>query len=160
MSVRAWLFVPGLISAVFAVGCGGGSSGPIEPLVPVGGTLLIDGQPLDGVVVTFIPDIADKERQGGSGTTDGSGAFTIKHLGQNLPGLAVGKYTVACSRMRLSDGSAAPEVKSGSQPDPANIRIESLPVNLTNPNPKDPATQVVIPKDGNLKLELKLSKKK
>ncbi|MDF1746838.1 MAG: carboxypeptidase-like regulatory domain-containing protein [Gimesia sp.] len=160
MFLRSWLFVPGLISILFVVGCGGGSnSGPVEELVPVGGTLLVDGKPLDGVAVTFIPDVSKKNR-GGSGTTDATGAFTVTHLGRNLPGLPPGKYTLAYSRMRLSDGSAAPKLKVGEPENPENIPIEMLPMHVQSPDPTLPSSQVEIPKNGNTKLELKVSTKK
>ena len=158
MSLRSWLFVPGLISTFFLVGCGGGSDVSIEDLVPVGGTLLVDGKPLDGVVVTFIPEIS-KNNRGGSGTTDATGAFTVTHLNENLPGLPPGKYTLAYSRMRLPDGSAAPEPKEGTPVDDAIIQVETLPQHLQTPDPKVLSNQVEIPKDGNTKLELKVSTK-
>jgi len=153
MSLRPLLFVTGLISACFVVGCGGGDGGPVEALVPVGGKLLVDGEPLDGVLMTFIP-VGSKNSRGGSGTTDASGVFTITDLDQNLPGLPSGKYIIAYSRMRLPDGSAAPEP----DPDkPGIIQIETLPEHLQTP---DENVSVEIPQDGNTKLELKISLKK
>jgi hypothetical protein len=157
MSLRALLFVPGLISVLFVAGCGGGG-GPVETLVPVGGKLLVDGEPLDGVVVTFIPEIS-KNRRGGSGTTDATGAFTVTDLDQNLPGLPSGKYTLAYSRRRLPDGSAGPKPEAGKTADTGIIRVETLPTHLTTPNPNVLSNQVEIPKDGNTKLELKISMK-
>ena len=94
----------GLICSV--AGCGGAP--PLETLVPVAGSLMVNGKPLDGVTVTFIPEIA-KNNRGGSGTTGVDGSFKVTDLTQNLPGLAVGKYTVAYSRMRLPNGSAPPK---------------------------------------------------
>lgn len=149
MSLRSLLFVPGLITVFFSVGCGGS----VEALVPVGGTLLVDGMPLDGVDVNFIPEKAN--HRGGTGTTDAAGAFTVKDLGQNLPGLPVGKYLVSYSRRRLPNGSAAPEPKEGTPVDPGLIRVETLPAHLTTPDPKG---IVEIPKNGNTKLQLKASK--
>jgi hypothetical protein len=139
--------------AFSATGCGGNS----DRLVPVGGKLLIDGQPLDGVVVNFIPDVTVKERLGGTGTTDDTGAFTVTDRDQNKPGLPAGKYTLSYSRRRLPDGSAGPEDRTESGP--GVILIETLPMYLVTPNPKFPATQVVIPEEGNEELELKASKK-
>lgn len=153
MSLRSLLFVPGLMLVFSAVGCGGG---PSEALVPVGGKVLVDGQPLDGVEVSFIPDVKVKDRRGGTGTTDAGGNFTVTDLDQNKPGLPAGKYTLAYSRRRLPDGSAGPA--PGAAADPGIIRVETLPAHLTVPDPKAPANQVDIPKDGNTKLELKISK--
>ena len=153
MSLRSLLFVPGLIAACFVVGCGASS----EVLAPVGGKLLVDGEPLDGVVVTFVPEKSNSG--GGTGTTDATGAFSVTNLDQNLPGLPPGKYILAYSRMRLPDGSAAPEPKEGTPANPGLIRVETLPVHLLAPDRKVLANQVEIPKDGNTKLELKVSKK-
>lgn len=153
MTLRSLLFVPGLILAFVAVGCGGGK----ETLVPVEGKLLVDGQPLDGVVVTFIPDVKIN-RRGGSGTTGPTGVFEVTDLDQNLPGLPAGKYTVAYSRKRLPDGSAAAEPVEGKPADPGIIQVETFPAHLLAPDPKLAVNQVEIPKDGNTKLELKISK--
>ena len=92
MTLRSQILAPGLFAALCALGCGASEEKlPIEPLVPVGGKLLVDGKPLDGVVITFIPD-GTKKGPGGSGTTDSAGAFTITDLHQKKPGLPVGKY--------------------------------------------------------------------
>ena len=155
MHVRYWQFGLGLMSAFFVVGCGSGS-GPPETLVPVAGTVMVNGKPLDGVVVTFIPEIT-KNSRGGSGTTSGTGAFTVMDLTQNLPGLAPGKYTVAFSRMRLPDGSAAPELEAGQPVDPGMIRVETLPTHLLNPDPRETSNIVEISKDDITDLELKIS---
>jgi len=153
MYLRYRLFGLGLMSAFFALGCG---SAPPETLVPVTGTLLVNGMPLDGVVITFIPEIA-KNSRGGSGTTSVTGAFTVIDLTQNLPGLAPGKYTVAYSRMRLPDGSAAPEPEAGQPVDPGTILVETLPEHLQNPDPRASFNLVEISKDGITDLELKIS---
>ena len=84
----------------FVAGCSGAP--PLETLVPVAGSLMVNGKPLDGVTITFIPEIA-KNNRGGSGTTGVDGSFKVTDLTQNLPGLAAGKYTIAYSRMRLPD---------------------------------------------------------
>lgn len=153
MSARSLLVVPGFILALTVTGCGGIA----EPLVPVAGKVLIDGKTLDGVVVTFIPEVKVQGRLGGTGTTDSAGTFTVTNLDQNKPGLPPGKYTVAYSRRRLPDGTAAPEDRTNA--DPGMILVETLPTYLVTPNPKYPATQVVISEGGNQSLELKASRK-
>ena len=154
MTHRSFLFVPGLMSILIAVGCGAAG----EPLAPVGGKLLVDGAPLDGVVVTFVPEKANS--RGGAGSTDAAGSFRVTSIDQNRPGLPPGRYIVAYSRMRLPDGSAAPEPKEGVPVDPGIIRVETLPEHLVTPNSKVLANQVEIPKEGNTNLELKISKKR
>jgi len=140
----------------FVVGCGGAP--PVETLVPVGGTLMVNGKPLDGVTVTFIPEIA-KNNRGGSGTTGADGSFTVTDLTQNLPGLAVGKYTVAYSRMRLPDGSAPPEPKEGETINPGIIRVETLPTHFQSPDPRSPGSTIDIPAAGNTALQLQIRAK-
>ena len=159
MGLRLGLIVSGLISAGFFAGCGGSDGPLVESLVPASGKLLVDGQPMEGVTINFIPEAKIKGRRGGTGVTNASGEFTITDLVQNKPGVPVGKYTVSYSRLRKPDGSAAPPLKAGETPDPANIQIESFPAHLTNPDPAKPHNQVEIPKDGNTKLELKASTK-
>jgi hypothetical protein len=155
-SLRCLLYVTGLLSANFAAGCGGQ---PNDFLVPVGGKLLVDGKPLDGVVVTFLPEITENNR-GGAGTTDESGAFTVTDLTDNKPGLVPGKYKLVYSRMRYPDGSAAPVPEANKPIPPGPVRVESLPTFLTILDSSDPSRQVQIPEDGNSNLELKASTKK
>ena len=144
----------GLICTV--VGCGGAP--PVETLVPVAGSLMVNGKPLDGVTVTFIPEIS-KNNRGGAGTTGVDGSFTVTDLTQNLPGLAVGKYAVAYSRMRLPDGSAPPEPKEGETVNPGVIRVETLPTHLQSPNPRSPGSTIDVPAAGNTALQLKIQAK-
>lgn len=155
---RHWLVVAGLMAAPFFTGCGG-SDGLVEPLAPAGGKLLIDDQPMDGVVINFNPVVAAKGRRGGSAITNSSGEFTATDLVQNKPGLPAGKYTLSYSRRRKPDGTAAPPFKPGDKHDPKNIQVETLPMHLTSPDSTKPAYQVDIPKEGNTKLELKASTK-
>lgn len=140
----------------FMVGCGGAP--PVETLVPVAGTLMVNGKPLDGVTITFIPEIA-KNNRGGSGTTGVDGSFTVTDLTQNLPGLAAGKYTIAYSRRRLPDGSAPPERKEGVAVDPGIISVETLPAQFQSPDPRLPSNTTEIPAAGNTALKLEIQAK-
>ena len=155
MHPRNWLVGLGLMSTCFVVGCG---EEPPEILAPVSGKVLVNDKPLDGVTVTFIPEIS-KNSRGGAGTTGLDGSFTVTDLTQNLPGLAPGKYSVSYSRMRLPDGSAPPEPKEGEPVNPGIIKVETLPTHLQVPNPSDPASVVEIPKDGTTTLELMIRAK-
>lgn len=155
MHPRYWRFGLGLILAVSVVGCG---SEPPEALVPVSGSVLVNGKPLDGIVVTFIPELT-KNSRGGAGTTLSDGTFTVTDMTQNLPGLAPGKYTVAYSRMRLPDGSAPPESKEGEPANPGMIKVETLPAHFQSPDPRDPANFVEIPSAGTSTLQLMIRAK-
>jgi hypothetical protein len=66
-------------------GCSGG-------LVKVNGVVLLDGQPLEGAVVTFVPVEADKGRSA-TGTTDKEGNFQLSTTKPN-DGVAPGEYKV------------------------------------------------------------------
>lgn len=158
MALRTWLLVSGLMATGLMAGCNR-SDALIEPLVPAGGKLLIDGKPMDGVLISFVPEASKKGRRGGTALTNDKGEFTVTDLIQNKPGLPVGKYTLTYSRMRKPDGSAAPATEPGKPIDPGNIQVESFPVHLRNPDPTKAENQVEIPKDGNKNLELKASLK-
>jgi hypothetical protein len=83
-------------------GCGGG--GPDQPkLVPVSGTVKLDGQPAAGVAVMFFPTGATR------GTTyyantDPSGQYELL-AADGQKGAPVGEYKVTCSKYVMPDGS-------------------------------------------------------
>lgn len=78
----------GLAAAVAALaGCGGNN------LVPAEGTVTLDGNPVDGAMVTFVAT------EGGAlytGQTDASGAFKLTH--RNDPGAPPGSYKVMVTK--------------------------------------------------------------
>jgi hypothetical protein len=94
--------------AVFAAGCGGDAVPKLEvpPLNPVSGTVKLDGKPEAGIAVTFYP-AANNKGSGGSGTTDDTGAFSLKFRdGQD--GIPEGDYVVMFSKLTQKDGSPIP----------------------------------------------------
>ena len=92
----------GLLAGLLGVlGCSG-SSGD-DGLLPVGGTIKLDGVPTANVSVVFIPQ-GDTKGHGGSGTTDESGQYQIM-TPQGKKGLLPGDYKVAVSRRLNPDGS-------------------------------------------------------
>jgi hypothetical protein len=97
-----------VLAAGFA-GCSGG--GGREPtLVPVSGTVTLDGKPLAGASVSFVPQ-AGTEGAGAFGTTDAEGRYTLDHR-SGKPGIEPGTYTVSFSKMGLKDGSPIPPGKT------------------------------------------------
>jgi hypothetical protein len=60
--------MPLAIVVAMAVGCGGPAT------VPVSGTVTLDGEPVDGATVTFVPE---GEGRPANGNTDASGNFTL-----------------------------------------------------------------------------------
>jgi hypothetical protein len=101
------LFLPLLFGMLLALGCQN-SSGP--PLVPVRGTVTLNGKPLAGANVRFIPEGAT-QGVGSEAITDETGTYTLQYR-RSGSGAIVGTYKVTVSKRRMPDGSA-PE-KDGS----------------------------------------------
>ena len=105
--VFALMFV---CAALGLAGCGGTGDG----LVPVSGTVTVDGKPGEGAAVAFVPKDGTPGN-GGSALADASGKYEIT-TPQGKKGLAPGAYKVTVSYRRNPDGSA---------PDPNVPPIES-----------------------------------
>ena len=71
-------------------GCGGSDSGPDIDMIPVSGSVAMDGQPLVGAMVEFHPTGGTKGN-GGFGLTDEAGKFTLTDFHSN-PGCPPGEY--------------------------------------------------------------------
>lgn len=89
----------------FVAGCGGSSSNQPK-LVPVTGTVTLDGKPLSGVSVSLIPTGATRGT-GASGYTNAAGRYeiTASHGGRGSP---VGEYRVVAAKLVMPDGSDFP----------------------------------------------------
>jgi hypothetical protein len=85
----------------FASGCGPTYSGP--PLVPVEGTVTLDGKPLADATVTFIPTGATMG-QSSFGSTDTEGHFVLK-TAEGHAGAPAGRYKVVISKWLNPDGT-------------------------------------------------------
>jgi hypothetical protein len=94
-------------AAAFIVICGcGGPPGP----VPVKAVVKIDGQPAEGVNVTFHwagPPTTPPEANSGSGLTDATGTVVAKSMSGGK-GLVPGPYKVTFTRMVDGKGKPAP----------------------------------------------------
>lgn len=92
-----------LISAFCVAICGCSSqeaTRAIVPLKPVSGTIVFNGKPMAGIVVTFLPTV-----EGGSmtvGETDRHGTYRLSYVG--MPGCAPGPYQVMLSYKTTPDG--------------------------------------------------------
>lgn len=91
---------------LLAAGCGGGGLGDLPELVPVSGTVTLDGKPLGGVTVTFTP-VGSTRGDFCSGVTDASGRYELQTQGKHK-GAAVGEFKVTCSKLVMPDGSDLP----------------------------------------------------
>ena len=114
--------------AVAAAGCGGAASNRPK-LVPVGGIVTLDGKPLSGVVVEFIPT-GSTHGNGASGRTDKAGRYelTAARWGKGAP---VGEYRVVLVKLAMPDGSDFP-IGSGLTPVNAHAR-QVLPAKYSEP---------------------------
>ena len=81
-----------------------------RPLVPVSGRVVMDGKPLAGVVLSYLPSA-----EGGAlsiGETDAEGRYRLSYVG--MPGCAPGEYDVIFSYKTMSDGQPLSlELQSG-----------------------------------------------
>lgn len=74
------------ITLIGLVGCGSGSG-----VVPVSGTVTLDGEPLAGALVSFYPQ--EEGKRFSTGTTDASGHYELVYT-NDQKGAATGKHTV------------------------------------------------------------------
>jgi len=72
-------------------GCGDGPS-----LVPVSGIVTLDGKPLEGATLSFVPVAGNPISTGGSDVTGPNGNFKMTYQGRT--GLAPGKYKILISK--------------------------------------------------------------
>src|SRR5262245_14538073 len=84
------------------VGCGGTSK--------VEGVVTLDGKPVEGAVVTFVP--TDDKGTTPVGQTDSSGKFTLTTNGK--PGAKSGDYKVTVTKVAAMTGVDPEKMKPGS----------------------------------------------
>ncbi|MFH1920920.1 MAG: carboxypeptidase-like regulatory domain-containing protein [Planctomycetota bacterium] len=93
-----------LVCVVFS-GCSEGGPPPLE-VYPVTGTVRLDGEPIGGVSIAFVPD--GGAGGGGFAVSDDAGKFSLKSNDQR-DGVPAGKYRVLFTKMTMPDGSPIPE---------------------------------------------------
>ena len=102
----AWLACGCFIAGI--AGCG--RSGPVVQYVE--GIVTLDGEPLEGAVVTFRPTSGGLTA---AGTTDGTGLYKLNALAARRgAGTMAGDYLVSILKWKESDGGPGP------QPDPSD----------------------------------------
>ncbi len=113
-SCRTLIVVGILISA----GCGGGDgTKPLANLVPVSGTVSLEGKPLAQGTVAFIPE---GPGQSASGKIS-NGSFTMATT-VSAPGVVAGKYKVQIdSKEQPAAGAAAAPPPSGAVAPPKSL---------------------------------------
>lgn len=75
-------------------GCGGGADTP--ELVPVSGTVTVDGQPVEGVTVMFAPKASGRKA---TGVTNSEGRYELVYTAGNY-GATPGEYRVVIDDQR------------------------------------------------------------
>ena len=120
--MRTHLFLPVVL---LTLGCGPG--GP--KLTPVSGTVTLNGSPLAGATVTFLPRDGTPGF-GGVGKTDASGVYSLRGSRDDARGIPPGEYRVVLSKRLMPDGS---EVPAGDKTPPMlSPAVESLPADYSS----------------------------
>lgn len=96
-----------LLALLLTVGCS--PSGPSYSLLPISGTVSIDGKPVTNATVVFHSESAPTA----SGKTDSSGQFTLA-TGQHGEGVAAGEYIV--------------QISSGAETTDASGKVVTIPI--------------------------------
>jgi hypothetical protein len=94
-----------VMTLVLASGCGETRDPNLPNLVPVSGTVKLDGMPLAGASVNFYGDAAGST--GSAGKTNAKGVYKL-HTLHNGDGAPVGRYVVSISKLVKPDGSDLP----------------------------------------------------
>ncbi|MDR3633257.1 MAG: carboxypeptidase-like regulatory domain-containing protein [Isosphaeraceae bacterium] len=93
------------VTLAFLGGCGDG--GP--SLVPVSGTATVNGKPLEGASILFVPEPNNKLGLVGLATSGPSGSYTA--VTNNQPGLVPGNYKVKVRKVPPGSAPVAAEFK-------------------------------------------------
>lgn len=98
-----------LMCIMLAGGCGGGAPPLPSGIVAVTGTVTLDGEPVSGAIVTFVPvQISGGGGAGvgaASGMTDSTGKYSLIGYEGRANGTMPGSYRVKISRLTRADGS-------------------------------------------------------
>lgn len=86
-----------ICSLFLLTGCGGDGR---PTLVPIEGSVTLDGQPLDGATIAFIPNTGNTIQRGSKGSSTSGGKFTVGTYA-NDDGIPVGSYKVTVIKKEL-----------------------------------------------------------
>lgn len=156
-AIVVWAISLGIIAG----GCGGGRRGDIPPTVPVAGVVTLDGRPVDGAMVVFVPV---DHRYGAYALTDSRGRFELQSSPE-VKGAVPGKFRVQVTKVVAAQGggqfmvqedvehalAAGGTVASSPQGDAKNV----LPEKYSKPDTS--GIEVTVPKEGLKDYEIKLT---
>jgi hypothetical protein len=147
---RSGVCVLAFAIAVIA-GCGDGLK-----RVPVKGKVTAGGEIVGNATILFMP-VGDTKGEGGIGTTDADGNFTLTGSRRGDNGVVPGTYKVRISRFVDRDGTLLPaDAKQADYPH----AVESVPAPFSTP---DSTLEVTVPNKGgtvNIEIPEKLTGKK
>jgi len=165
MSLKNWQMIVVFILLVLGVpslGCQRRSRGNIPQTAPVSGIVLLDGQPVEGAMVVFVP--TQSPGYGAYAMTDSSGRFQLKSS-EEVSGAVPGNYLVQVTKLVTSTGGAQFIVKEdvehaqaaggGSVSPEASVTKNVLPEKYSNA--KTSGVEVTVPTGGLDNVEIKLS---
>jgi len=142
------------------LGCGSSYS-----LVPVSGTVTVDGKPESGIKLYFSPMAVENNVDSGphsTGITDESGGFVLENRYGDA-GAVVGKHRVVLS---YADPSAArktlttPEAEEVRKQLLAVMKGRNIKVNKKDEKPTPVIVEITVPSDGTDTLKIELSSRK
>jgi len=122
--MHRWNLAVCLVAAAGLLGCSGGS-GDRPKTVKAGGTVTLDGAPVEGATVSFVPQAAGRSAVA---RTDSKGQFTLNTT-NTIPGVMPGDYKVGISKEK-TEGAMTPEEsqsyfeKTGKAPPPPKVTNE------------------------------------
>ena len=134
-----WRVCSAIVLALGLVGCGGGGEevpAVFSNLVNVTGKVTLDGEPLVGAAISFIPDGQDAVR-GAYGLTTDTGEYTLitpvkGRSAEENAGAVPGHYKVMINKLLMPDGSEPPADRSHADQEGAGAR-EIIPVIYSDP---------------------------
>jgi hypothetical protein len=150
--MRRLCYLAAAVSMLGFLGCGGDGL----RRVAVQGKVTAKGVPVGNATISFLP--ADSTQgEGGIGTTDRDGNFTLTGSRRGDSGVVPGKYTVRVSRFVDRDGSVLPsDHKQADYPH----AVESVPAPYSSP---ESPLEVTVPEQGgavNIEIPVKMLGKK
>jgi len=136
------------VLAVFISGCSGSVKGgaDLSKLVPMTGTVKLDGKPVVGATVTFVPKMSSGPGTGfaAAGITDDSGKYELavdSGDGKTKKGVIPGGYNIIVSKFTKMDGS--PVTFDPAKEGPMSVgAIESIPMQYSTVSPESLTTIV------------------
>jgi len=137
---------------LWIAGCGGkGALSFMSNAVPATGRVTVEGKPLPGANIRFVPTIGSTGGREATAITDESGAYEMSTLAPGVPpdqskGVIPGEYVVAISRVAMPDGGPPPADIIDENDAIAKGLKQYVPAQYTNPERSPLKITVASPK--------------